>query len=100
MFQIGDKLLCINSAKQPHTIEELSQDCPNFVVKGKLYTARGFTSNKGIVGGVWLEEIYNPPKYFKLVDEVKEPAFALWRFVKSEKVAEKKEIEQENLIEA
>jgi hypothetical protein len=82
MFDIGDRVVCINSAKQPHTIEELNRDVPNWVKKGDKYTIRGFTSNDGIVDGVWLEEIVNVPIFFKLLGRNQEPAFALWRFAK------------------
>lgn len=90
MFAIGERVVCINDAKLPHTIKELDSDCPNFVKKGKHYTIRGFTTNKGIVDGVWLEEVINPPKYFRLIDEVREPSFRADRFRKL----------QENEVEA
>lgn len=82
MFEIGDRVLCKDSAKRPETQEELSQDVPNWVVKGQKYTVRGFTDNDGIVEGVWLEEIVNPVKFFRLLNRVSEPSFAIWRFEK------------------
>ncbi len=84
MFQIGEKVICINSSMQPHTIEELKKDMSNWVKKDEHYTIRGFTSNNGIVDGVWLEEIKNDYKFFRLIDKFQEPAFALWRFRKLE----------------
>ncbi len=84
MFQIGEKVICINNSMQPHTIEELKKDMPNWVKKDEKYTIRGFTSNNGIVDGVWLEEIKNDYKFFRLIDKFQEPAFALWRFRKLE----------------
>ena len=84
MFQIGEKVVCINNSMQPHTIEELKKDMPNWVKKDEKYTIRGFTSNNGIVDGVWLEEIKNDYKFFRLIDKFQEPAFALWRFRKLE----------------
>lgn len=84
MFEIGERIVCIDSSMQPHTIEELSKDMPNWVVNGEKYTVRGFTSNNGIVDGIWLEEIKNDYKFFKLIDKFQEPAFATWRFRKLE----------------
>ena len=52
--------------------------------KDEKYTIRGFTSNNGIVDGVWLEEIKNDYKFFRLIGRFQEPAFALWRFRKLE----------------
>ena len=84
MFEIGEKVICIDSSMQPHTIEELKKDMPNWVKKDEKYTIRGFTSNNGIVDGVWVEEIKNDYKFFRLIDKFQEPAFALWRFRKLE----------------
>jgi len=84
MFEIGEKVICINNSMQPHTIEELKKDMPNWLKKYEKYTIRGFTSNNGIVDGLWLEEIKNDYKFFRLIDKFQEPAFALWRFRKLE----------------
>ena len=84
MFEQGEKVICVDSAKNPHTREELEKDMPNWVVKDEKYTIRGFTSNSGIVDGLWLEEIKNPHKYFKLIDRIQECCFATWRFRKLE----------------
>lgn len=35
MFEIGEKVICINSSIQPHTIEELTKDMPNWLKKIK-----------------------------------------------------------------
>lgn len=83
MFEIGDTVLCKDSAKRPETQEELSQDVPDWVVKGQKYTIRGFTDNDGIVEGVWLEEIVNPVKFFRLLNRISEPAFGLFRFTRT-----------------
>lgn len=82
MFEVGEKVVCIDSSMQPHTVEELKKDMPNWITKGEIYTIRGFTANNGIVDGVWLEEVVNTPKFFRLINRVQEPAFALWRFRK------------------
>ena len=29
MFGIGDRVVCVDSSKQPHTAEELTTDVPN-----------------------------------------------------------------------
>lgn len=75
MFEIGEKILCIDAAMKPHTIQELTKD-------GNQYTVRGFTNNNGIVDEIWLEEIRNNPLFFKLINRPQEPEFALWRFEK------------------
>ena len=69
MFEIGEKVICIDSSMQPHTIDELNKDMPNWVKKNEKYTIRGFTSNNGIVDGVWLEEIKNDYKFFRLINK-------------------------------
>ena len=90
MFQIGDKVICVNDYKNPETREELSIDMPNWVKKGEKYSVRGFLDSDFVVG-VYLEGIENPVKYFKLINKVAEGAFATWRF--------KKLIEDEILVE-
>ena len=97
MFEIGEIVVCISDGKQSHTIEELNKDVPNWIKKGKKYTIRGFTSNDGIVDGVWLEEVVNIPIYFKLLGRTQEPAFALWRFRKLEK---SEVLEEEDITES
>lgn len=97
MFEIGDTVLCVDDSMQPHTVEELRKDVPNWVKKGEKYTIRGFTSNKGIVDGVWLEEIKNDYKYFRLIDAFQEPAFGLFRFRKAEPSEMALTVEEESL---
>lgn len=82
-YDIGDTVYCVDDSIKPEALIELSNDMPNWVTKDKKYTVRGFNDNDGIVVGVLLEEIHNPPKYFKLVNRIQEPAFASWRFKKS-----------------
>ena len=97
MFDIGETVVCINSAKQAHTIEELDKDMPNWVVKDEKYTIRGFTSNEGIVDAVWLEEIVNKPVIFKLLGgKSQEPAFSTSRFrkLKENEIKQKVNINQ------
>jgi hypothetical protein len=80
MFGIGDRVVCVDSSKQPHTAEELTTDVPNWVVKDKQYTIRAISHHDFGAIGVLLEEVVNQPKYFKLVGKVMEPMFAEWRF--------------------
>ena len=91
MFEIGERILCIDAFMQPNTREELEKDMPNWVVKDEKYTIRSFTSNKGIVDGLWLEEIKNPHKYFRLIDRVQEGCFSVFRFKKIDLSEIKKE---------
>jgi len=97
MLSIGDKVVCIDSSMQPHTVAELLKDCPNWVVKDKQYTIRDIVDSDFVVG-VRLEELVNPPRWFKLVNRYMEPAFATWRFRKVEEVTNKISVEQEELI--
>ena len=104
MFELGERVMCVDSSKAPHTVEELNADVPNWVIKGDRYTIRGFNENDGIVVGVLLEELVNPVKFFKLVNRVQEPAFAQWRFRKltpSESFEEEEtdEVESELFLE-
>lgn len=93
MFQIGDKVICVNDYKNPETRKELLIDMPNWVKKGEKYTVRGFLDSDFVIG-VYLEEVKNPVKYFKLINKVAEGAFATWRFekLKEDKVTIEKEI--------
>ena len=81
MLEVGDKVICVNSAKQAHTVEELNKDMPNWVKKGEKYTIRAIYDWDFVVG-VLLEEVRNNPIYFSLVDKNAEPCFATWRFEK------------------
>lgn len=97
MLSIGDKVVCIDSSMQTHTVAELKKDCPHWVVKDKQYIIRDIVDSDFVVG-VRLEEIVNPPKWFKLVNRYMEPAFATWRFRKIEEVTKEISVEQEELI--
>ncbi|EOR96215.1 hypothetical protein ADIARSV_0620 [Arcticibacter svalbardensis MN12-7] len=78
----GDKVICINALIDANKKEEIRRDFEIWVTKDKEYTIREILDNKGIVTGVLLEEIYNIPKFFKLINMNQEPAFAIWRFRK------------------
>lgn len=80
MFEIGQKVICVEDWKLPHTIKELEVDCPNWVKKGEKYTIRGFNDNNGIVTGVLLEEVVNPIRFFKIINRAQESSFRLDRF--------------------
>ena len=82
MFSIGDNVVCIDASKQPHTADELAVDVPNWVQQDKRYTIRAVEHHDFGAVGVLLDEIVNQQKYFRLVDKVKEPMFAQWRFRK------------------
>jgi hypothetical protein len=81
-FNIGDRVICIDDAMLPHTVSELKKNVPNWVKKDDKYTIRAILDNRGIVTGVLLEEIDNPPLYFKMIGGFQEPAFGEWRFRK------------------
>ena len=85
MFNVGERVICVDAFMQLHIREEILGNMPNWVVKDQKYTIRGFTDNEGIVCGIWLEELRNKPVTFKLLGgKLQEPAFATWRFRKLE----------------
>jgi len=78
-MKVGTRVICIDSSMQPHTIEELKRDVPNWIVKGEKYTVRDIVDHDFVVG-IRVEEITNYPIYFKVINKVIEPCFASWRF--------------------
>lgn len=78
----GDKVICINSSIDPEKSAEISRDFEIWIARDKEYTVREVLDNNGIVPGILLEEVYNLPKWFKLINRFQEPAFATWRFRK------------------
>lgn len=98
MLNIGDKVICINSSMNLHTVAELRKDMPQWVKEREQYTIRGFHDNDGIVTGVLLEELHNPPRWFQLINKYQEPAFRTDRFRKLEETEIEISIEQEETI--
>jgi hypothetical protein len=94
-FYVGDKVVCIDDAMLPHTVEQLKKDVPNWVKKDEKYTIRAILDNRGIVTGLLLEEIDNPVLYFDLIGGFQEPAFAQWRFRKLKPSEVELEVESE-----
>jgi hypothetical protein len=96
----GDKVICIDARIDPDKSQEIRKDFEIWVTKGKEYTIREILDNNGIVPGVLLDEIHNFPKFFKLLNRMQEPAFALWRFRKlSYATNVKKEVHEGELVE-
>ena len=96
----GDKVICVNASIDPEKAEEIRRDFEIWVTKDKEYTIREILDNNGIVPGVLLDEIHNFPKYFKLIDRMQEPAFALWRFRKLNYASQsEEEVREEELVE-
>lgn len=79
-MEVGDRVLCVDASKLPHTCDELSVDIPNWVSEGKQYTIREIREHDFGAVGVLLEEVVNAPKYFRLIDSVMEPMFKTSRF--------------------
>lgn len=99
MFEIGDKVRCINDSIKPGMEAFVYEAYLNWVKKDKIYTIRGFVNNDGIVTGILLEEIINFPIYIHLINREQEPAFAEWRFAKEESANIEISIESEELVE-
>lgn len=86
--EIGDKVLCIDSSVSPDKFQEIANDFQQWVTKNTEYTIREYVHNDGIVTGVLLQEIWNIPKYMRLINRTQEPAFGLFRFKKAIKKSE------------
>lgn len=99
MFGVGDTVVCINDSIQSNMFDEVSKDFKQWVVKDKKYIIRGLHDNDGIVTGVLLEEVVNPPIYFRLLGKVQEPAFGTFRFRKLASVNSSISINKEEEIE-
>ena len=78
-MEIGSKVVCIDDSYVEGTVEELKADCPIWVKKGNTYTILQINDLDYVVS-ILLEEIRNPMKYFKLTNDVREPAFKISRF--------------------
>ena len=81
-FNVGDRVICIDSSIKPDAVEEIKRTVHNWVTKDQEYTIRAINTNRGIATGVLLEEIDNPIIFIKLICKFQEPAFAEWRFRK------------------
>ena len=96
MFNVGDKVLCINDDFS-NILEELLRESKglklNFPVKDKEYTVREIFDNDGLVYSILLEEIYNPSFQIPVLNIRRELSFVSWRFVKQ---AEIQQLEEEN----
>jgi len=100
MMKPGDKVICIDARIDPDKSQEIRKDFEIWVTKDKEYTIREILDNNGIVPGVLLDEIHNFPKFFKLLNRMQEPAFALWRFRKlNYATSAKEEVREEELVE-
>lgn len=76
----SNRVICINDTVEPDKLAEIKGDFENWIVKDRIYTIREVLKNDGIVDGYLLEEVYNFPKFMRLLNRVQEPAFATWRF--------------------
>ncbi|HTE00359.1 MAG TPA: hypothetical protein VK668_13795 [Mucilaginibacter sp.] len=98
----GDKVICIDASIEPEKSEEIRRDFEIWVTKDKEYTIREILDNNGIVPGILLDEIHNFPKFFKLINRMQEPAFAIWRFRKlnyATAIATEAAVHEEELVE-
>ncbi|MEO6850956.1 MAG: hypothetical protein ABI203_12065 [Mucilaginibacter sp.] len=96
----GDKVICIDATIDPEKSGEIRRDFEIWVTKDKEYTIREILDNNGIVPGVLLDEIHNFPKFFKLINRMQEPAFAIWRFRKlNYATASEAEVGEAELVE-
>lgn len=95
MFNINDLVICIDDSYVEGTVEELKSDCPNWVKKDEIYTIEEIVDLDYVVAVV-VKEIRNPMKYFRLTNDVREPAFKISRFrkLKEDEVHVREEVEE------
>ena len=98
MFEIGDKVRCIDDSVKLGMEAFTKSVFWNWVKKDKEYTVRGFLDNAGIVTGVLLEEVHNFHVYQPLLGHEQEPAFRLDRFVKTQSAKKEEYLEEKNTI--
>lgn len=96
-MRVGTRVICVDDRKRKETIEELEKDVPNWVKSQKKYTVREYLDNDGIAPAILLEEVSNKPLFFKLLNRIQEPGFAVWRFKEIEE--DENEVEDESLID-
>jgi hypothetical protein len=93
-------VICIDARIDSDKSQEIRKDFEIWVTKDKEYTIREILDNNGIVPGVLLDEIHNFPKFFKLLNRMQEPAFALWRFRKlNYATGSQEEVHEAELVE-
>jgi hypothetical protein len=98
MFEIGERVICVDQSVKSEFILEFLHAYQQWVVKGQEYTVREVYHNDNIVTGVLLEEIRNIPIYFKIINRTQEPAFATWRFRKTASVGQTEESNADELL--
>lgn len=98
MFNRGDKIICIDDSISPDKIELINSHFANWIKKDKNYIIRRVCDNDGIVTGLLLEEVYNKPIYFPLLNKVQEPAFAEWRFRKLNQNEKDESFEEKQML--
>lgn len=94
MFEIGDKVICIDDSIAPEHFASVMKSFQYWPIKGKEYTIRDIFYNDEIVCGIVLKEMSNIPIFIPLLKRVQEPAFATRRFAKMEVVHSTREVEE------
>lgn len=82
IFNVGDRVVCIDASMQPEAVEELKRTVTNWVKKDEEYIIRKIKTNRGIATGVLLDEIDNSVLFIALIGGFQEPSFAECRFRK------------------
>ncbi len=86
MFEIGDKVICIDDSIAPEYFASVMKSFQYWPIKDQEYTIRDIFYNDEIVCGIVLKEMSNIPIFIPLLKRVQEPAFATWRFRKREAI--------------
>lgn len=68
MFEIGEKIICINDSVKLEKIIPAVGLYQNWIKKDKSYIVRDILHNDDIVTGILLEEVYNKPVFIKLLN--------------------------------
>lgn len=84
MFEIGDKVKCVDDSIKPELIISVMRDFQYWPIKDSEYYIRDIFYNDDIVAGIVLQGIYNKPINIPLLKRTQEPAYATWRFSKQQ----------------
>lgn len=91
MFEVGDKVVCIDADfSDARRIDLVVGHLNTYPVEQGIYTIRELTNEVGVGSGILVEEIVNP-KYQYSRHGIQEAAFKATRFIKLSDLTEMEE---------
>ncbi len=90
-MKVGQHVVCIDDSILAGNEDFVKRAYQNWIKKDEEYIVREILDNDGIVTGILLEEIHNPPIFIKLIGKMQEPAFRENRFRTLSKFTNKEE---------